>query len=446
MADAPASNDSTTRPGLALGMLAVAFAIGQATLVNDGTFAPAAFGWLTAGIVLAVTTLLIGVRVTRFTTRHAELVGFGLTIIQISLLGVFGIVGWMGTSPRLALVLPCLGVAALGLTLAYVNRKLVGTSVVLIAFLVLGAATVRAMPLPGIDVWHFQQQSAQSLLQGENPYTARYKDVYPGSTIAYGPGVVVDGYLTYSFPYPPLSVLMVAPGRLFGDVRWAHVVALGLAGWMLASSLRGRLGAIVATMILFQPRVFLLIQTAWTESLLILMLVATVSAMLRRSTHSWVATGLMLAVKQYTVIWLPLLWVWTGWKSTLKALAVAAIVTLPFLLWGPTSFVRSVAVWQLIQPFRPDALSYPALWFAKTNIQPPVILAFIAMAMGLGFGVWKSPRTLGGLLAAMTVTMLLFVAFNKQAFCNYYALIAALAAMSGGVLLDDVRMKNREKT
>ena len=79
-----------------------------------------------------------------------------------------------------------------------------------------GAFTIWSMPIPIIDVWFFQQQSAAALLEGRDPYGVRYRDVYSRNLGFYGENVSVDGWLQYSFPYPPLTLLLVAPGYLLG--------------------------------------------------------------------------------------------------------------------------------------------------------------------------------------------------------------------------------------
>jgi uncharacterized membrane protein len=45
-------------------------------------------------------------------------------------------------------------------------------------------------------------------------------------------------------------------------------------------------------------------------------------------------------------------------------LAVAAVVTLPFFLWNPQAFWRSVVVFQFLQPLREDSLSH-VVWIHK---------------------------------------------------------------------------------
>jgi hypothetical protein len=46
-------------------------------------------------------------------------------------------------------------------------------------------------------------------------------------------------------------------------------------------------------------------------------------------------------------------------------LLVAAVITLPFFLWNPRAFWRSVVVFQFLQPLREDSLSH-LVWIHNT--------------------------------------------------------------------------------
>jgi hypothetical protein len=111
----------------------------------------------------------------------------------------------------------------------------------------------------------------------------------------------------------------------------------------------------------------------------------------------WTA-GLLIASKQ-TMIWmpflLPLLFVgkckkW--WQPLLVAMIFAMLTCLPFFLWNPAAFWKSSVALQFIQPFRPDALSFPALFYQigltgiHWSIAFPMSMACIAIAY------WKLPQ------------------------------------------------------
>ena len=106
----------------------------------------------------------------------------------------------------------------------------------------------------------------------------------------------------------------------------------------------------------------------------------------------------------------------------------AAAVVLPFVLWNPWAFWRSVVALQFHQPLRLDALSYLSWWTLAGHAAPSAAVAFIAAAIAVGLSIWRLPRTPAGFASAVAVTFFVFFAFNKQAFCNYYfSVIGAFA-------------------
>jgi hypothetical protein len=56
---------------------------------------------------------------------------------------------------------------------------------------------------------------------------------------------------------------------------------------------------------------------------------------------------------------------------------------------------------------------------------PPSFVAFALAAGAIVLCLWKCPRTPSGFAAGFALTFLVFFAFNKQAFCNYYHLVIA---------------------
>jgi hypothetical protein len=308
---------------------------------------------------------------------------------------------------------------------------------------------------PYIDVFLFQQSAADALQHGHNPYRMRIPNIYseknstvfqdprrygPGTPF-YGPGVVDDnGWLTYGFPYPPLSLLMVMPAYLLaGDCRYAHMIAMGLSALMMATARPGRLGALVAVLFLVNPQGFYVIDQSWTEPLLVFTFsLAMFCACRWRKGLPW-ALGLFFATKQYTVFVLPaLLLLLEGpnpFKQLLKMAAkaglVVAAITLPFFAWNPHEFIRAVVQLQFVQPFRTDALSY-LVWIYNHNggQKPPIWIPFLLVIPAIIIGIRRCARSPAGFAAAVTFIYLVFFAFNKQAFCNYYYFVIGTAFWS----------------
>jgi hypothetical protein len=171
-------------------------------------------------------------------------------------------------------------------------------------------------------------------------------------------------------------------------------------------------------------------------------LAATVVSALRWPKATPYVLGAFLVSKQYLVLAVPLSWLLmpegSSWSErarwALQAAAVACALVLPMALWDLPEFWRSVVALQVHQPFRFDALSYLVWWTKLGNPPPSPGWAFLAASLGVAVSLWRLPRNAFGFAAGVSLTFLLFVAFNKQAFVNYYyfvigALAVAVAAL-----------------
>ena len=96
---------------------------------------------------------------------------------------------------------------------------------------------------------------------------------------------------------------------------------------------------------------------------------------------------------------------------------------MPFVLWDPAAFVRSVVTLQVHQPFRTDALSYLAWWVQQGHPVPSTVIPFVLGGAAAALAAWRLPRSAAGFAAALALTFLVFFSWNKQAFANYYAFV-----------------------
>ena len=297
-------------------------------------------------------------------------------------------------------------------------------------FLLLGVWVIRHTPDPGIDVITFQREGLGALSKGVNPYAITMPQVY-GNSEYYGSGLTENGRLLIGVPYPPLSLLIEWPFHfLFGDFRYALLIGLAGAAVLLSRITRDRTGALVAALLLFMPRSFFVVEQGWTESLVVLALAGVVYAALRKPLWLAFALGLFFAMKQYAVFLAPAAFLlvppadWRRMTGILaKAILIALAITLPFALWDPAGFYRSVILFQFLQPFRNDSLSYLA-WYARvTGSTPQSWVGFVMMFAAMSLVIWKAPRTVAGFAAGGGLILLVFFAFNKQAFCNYYFVV-----------------------
>ncbi len=347
-------------------------------------------------------------------------------------------------------------VAAFGVVLLIRHRwtRHAAFAVILATHFLLGAKLIEERPNPHIDVFVFQQESSAALLAGKNPYDITFTNIYGEGSRVYAKELMKDGRLLFGYPYTPMSLYMAVPGyAIAGDHRYSQLAAITLSGLLLAYSGAGLLPKLAALLLLFTPRIFMIVELGWTEPFVILGLCATLFVACRFPRYTPYVLGLFLATKQYLLFAIPLgiLFIPRGREREAivflgKALVVALVVSAPLVLWNPNAFIHSAITLQLKQPFRNDALTYLA-WYWWGFDQPrygdnPALglaprlgwLAFVAVIPAIVLALRKFPRTPAGFAMGMAATYLAFLIFNKQAFCNYYLLVLAAICASAAML------------
>ncbi|HKU36915.1 MAG TPA: hypothetical protein VJR89_02175 [Polyangiales bacterium] len=299
----------------------------------------------------------------------------------------------------------------------------------LLVYFALGVWLIRASPNPHIDVFVFQRDAVDQLLQGKNPYRFPSANIY-GSDDAYGPGMSVDGQLKFGFPYPPLNFLLGIPGAaLAGDPRYSQLLALTITGACMAAASWSRVGSLVAALYLFTPRSFFMLEQAWTESYAVFLLVLLMWSTLHWAKLTPWLLGLVLTVKQYLALLFPLAWLLVPRTRPrgpaligfgLRVALSGAVLLVWFALLKPLAFWRSVVLVHSLQPFRPDSFSYPALWVHEGSEIPNAAWGFVAASLAIVLALWRAPRTAAGFAGALGLSVLCFFAYGKQAFSNYY--------------------------
>ncbi|HEX8911391.1 MAG TPA: hypothetical protein VF796_03450 [Humisphaera sp.] len=314
----------------------------------------------------------------------------------------------------------------------------------LLIHLVATSAAVDAVPWPVFDFYEVQREAALELLSGGNPYAMKLEFWSPGWAVHWDASLIgPDGKPQFGFLYPPLSLLHLLPFQLANvDFRFAHAATFTVAGAFAGACGRGPGPKLAAAVLLTTPFGPHLIAAGWTEPAVAVWLAATVWAACRRPAGTGWMLGLLAASKQYVPLTAPLAWLLVlpggarggGRRGLVKllvpAVVVAAVVTLPLALWDVRAFVFSTVTAQLRQPFRPDSLSVLAMMHRMGVTDPPAVLGFVALAAAQALALWRAPRTPAGFAAAVALALLAFFAFSKQAFANYYFLVAVAAAVA----------------
>jgi hypothetical protein len=418
------------RNGAAM-LTCAAVALGAALQVRDGLYSPLA-------VVLLAVTLACAV-------LGAVLAGNGSTLILragLRLQLILLCTDWPGShhephtlTDRAPFVVVVVLTLALHLAAPLAGRVISNRSI-LICFLALFAIAsiwvLRQTRNPYVDVFVFQRDACAAILTGRNPYTISFTTPYsPGeAATVYGAGLLRDGQLLFGYPYLPLTLAWNLPAHvILGDYRYANVLALVIAAVAIAATDRFSVRAVLASaVLLFTPRIFYIIEQGWTEPLTVMLLSLTILGATRWPAMTPVAFGLLLASKQYAVLFLPLAVLLTpsfSWRFLVASLLTAAVVTVPLVLWNPRAFWESAVALQFRQPFRTDSLSFSA---ALVALGGPPIAAWVAPLLALltaAFCAWKFERMARKFAIAVALTCLVFFTLGKQAFGNYYLVVIA---------------------
>ncbi len=298
----------------------------------------------------------------------------------------------------------------------------------------LGAWMLRASPSPAIDVWTVHQQGADAILHGRQVYA-------PGAIETIDTHSRAREIDTYA--YPPLNLLLTAAAyAVTRETRWAQLVAIVLGAALLRATARRRglrhpLPDMLMACLLFHPRGLFVLEQAWGEPLALPLLGGfALAASAGRPRLAAVMLGLLCALKQHYVLYLPALALVPGIGLAGVAIALATLVAtyVPFALSAPAGVWSAVVVHHLKNPFRSDSLSLTAM-LSDAGVVLPSWLGFAGSIGALSALFW-TPRRLGPLLFASTLVFVVFYLLGRQAFCNYYYLLGATWLFAAGSLDD----------
>lgn len=428
-------------------LVASAVALGHALQIANGFYDERALAWLTAAFSFALAgifTLRISLR---WRPSHDNWLRLGTAAaIGWQILSLLQASPAMYLNERADLRLFKAGViveaALIGFGTVRIGKFVRAWFPALLAVHVaLGTWMLRASPSPRIDVVTVHREAFRALGEGRSPYRITFENIYGADSGFYNPAQVEGDRVMFGYPYPPLSLLLAAPGQLIaGDYRYAQLI-----GWIGAAGLIGfarssLFSKLAAALLLTTPRGFFVLEQGWTEPIALLMLALTVFAMTKKPALTALAGGLLIVTKQYLTLAAPLLWRFVKsrpgtWSVLARAALIAALVTVPFVLWHPRSFIESVVLLQTREPFRIDSLSYLS-WAARHGWGAGSFWwAVAAAAVGLAAAMWATPNTASGFAASLALATFAAFAFGTKAFCNYYFFVAGAlccaAAVSG---------------
>ena len=280
------------RPGLSrlrttpdpLLLVVAATCVGFGDFYAYGAFTPRSLKLVAIGCILVGAAVLLPSLSVRYDVLLPQLavvtlvVWQGLTLVRAT--AIYGHGHALSDARYLSIALPMVAAAAV------ISTGRAGDwwwRVLLVGFAAGCVATIRASPRPAIDVWYLVQHASDCIVRGCNPYTMRTPQA-PG---------LQDG-----FPYLPMTALLLAPFRwILHDVRYGEATAIVVAAVVLRRCGTGRTVRL-APLLLAVPGLFFQVEQAWTESLLLTLLVGAAAVSLRgwESSGRWIAGGVLLGL------------------------------------------------------------------------------------------------------------------------------------------------------
>jgi uncharacterized membrane protein len=283
---------------------------------------------------------------------------------------------------------------------------------------------------------YYTYLEGKRLVVGENPY----------ARILAGNMRQNQKYSTYLPLFYLLSALSQRAG-LADFAAWlsswrvvfliCNLATATLLGWVAFARRRGLwLAALAAIFWLFNRWNLYDWRLGNMDYIPILFLVLSLLLLQRQPHASYILLGVSLALKQMAILLVPLYLI-HAWQSAptgrtksvlyagLEIAAVPALLAIPFLLWQPEGFVRSI----LFSFTRNEALHVEASSFGDLiGLPPPAARMLMLLLCALCYAIFYR-KTIGFERASLLV-MAVFINFNSVLFVQYFLWLVVLVPLA----------------
>jgi hypothetical protein len=302
-------------------------------------------------------------------------------------------------------------------------------------FLILLAIMLRIMivsysPAPKIDVFYIFQGGSGAILNGLNPYSQNFQDVYSADecrAIFSDPNCHND-----MFAYFPSNLLFFVPAyRFFGDYRYANIILVSLVALFIFYSNRKKgvdpmISELISLLILYAPLSLYVLEQGWVDQLSMALLLLSVFLFYYNKYFAYLVFGIFLASKQYFLIFLIFLF-----KNLFKdkkiiiSLITFLLILLPFVLWNFKDFLYDTIVFQSLYPVSLHSLSLNTLYKLVINHDLPGFIYLPFISLILLFILLKQKE--GFINSVYSGTLILYLLFIiNRGFANYYYFVSLM--------------------
>jgi len=276
------------------------------------------------------------------------------------------------------------------------------------------------------------------LLNGINPYSGTYSEVYPGIVTAYG--------------YGPLTILLELPFiAVFRDPRMLLIISDILCGFLIyLIGKRSYFAEIMTLIFLFRPNSLFITEQSFIinlETLLIFLFIYFWSTARTKmnAVLSGSVLGCLLSVKFLYLIHLPLYVIVSG-RNKIKQMVAGfsftfLLIVVPFALWNfHDLYINTFAGW-LAPPSQEmksipysNSLSLNAISLFITGGNIPTVLFFIvflSIYIAISFRLFRlrkesEERKISYTVLGLVIITLSFYMLFKASFINQYYSISSL--------------------
>ena len=395
--------------------------------LNNGSF----LGNLSPVILLAISQILLAVYLFSPPRKNpASIIWLEASVIAV--LAFFALIPggwWINDKNSITLIQTLSSLLLLPVFFIIAGKKtLIKNVLAVFAFFLLYAFILRLImllgsPYPAIDVFIILKEAPQKILQAVNPYQTLYTYVFPGINPDY-------------YAYWPASFILELPAVLiFNDPRYLLMFADLSAGVLLfilggknASSL------LISILYFFRPMSLSITEASWLTPLNFFLITA-IYYVLKKSRNYFLAgtlMGLLVAVQFFFFLLFIYLAksLYLNKKFILSFFITVALFVLPFFLRNPDNFINQTVGVYFRNPPHPSilihtSLSLNTLFYVFTTHDLPLFLIF-SVYLIIFLITLRKTHTLTDSLLYFTLMLLTVFVFGRQAFINYYYLIASL--------------------
>ena len=372
-----------------------------------------------------------------------------IIIYQESLCRFFPISG--NTAIYLCLIVLIVCVASLFKFIPVITKY--NVYIACITILIINILFIFFVAKPRIDVYVHLKQSVEYFLSFENPYSNKYTQIYSPEQIKlfYYNDPVFLKYVPFQ-SVPPVSIAISTIGYLLGDIRTINAILFCLCPIFVKKIASHILPALsdnthnkIAMISLLYPAQLHLIFNAWTDmNLGFFMIIFIYFFLNKQKVASYIALGIFLSLKQYSVIYfVPFLFIMDlkDWRLYLVTGGIILFPLIFYAVWDLNGFIDSIILYELKQPFREDSLSISVLLARYFGLKlycglPNIIILLSSTVISVYCAIKKLPiidneyKKIKLMLYLVLFQFFNFLMFSKQSFLSQYYLLIVICYLT----------------